>query len=95
MSIEVVNATYVYMPGTPFESKALDGVSLSIKDGEFIGLIGHTGSGKSTLAQHFNALLKPTLGSVYVNSLNLNDTCPLRVTTDITLYEIIMQILNI
>ncbi|MBE5767031.1 MAG: energy-coupling factor transporter ATPase [Clostridiales bacterium] len=73
MSIEVVNATYIYMPGTPFELKALDGVSLRIEDGEFVGLIGHTGSGKSTLAQHFNALLKPSLGSVYVNALNLND----------------------
>jgi len=71
--IEVVNATYIYMPGTPFETRALDGVSLSIADGEFVGVIGHTGSGKSTLVQHLNALLKPTLGSVYVNGLNLND----------------------
>ena len=61
------------MPGTPFETRALDGVSLSIADGEFVGIIGHTGSGKSTLVQHLNALLKPTLGSVYVNGLNLND----------------------
>ena len=67
MPIEVVNATYIYMPGTPFETRALDGVSLSIADGEFVGVIGHTGSGKSTLVQHLNALLKPTLGSVYVN----------------------------
>ncbi|HIS91651.1 MAG TPA: energy-coupling factor transporter ATPase [Candidatus Alectryocaccomicrobium excrementavium] len=73
MPIEVVNATYIYMPGTPFETRALDGVSLSIADGEFVGIIGHTGSGKSTLVQHLNALLKPTLGSVYVNGLNLND----------------------
>ncbi len=61
------------MPGTPFETRALDGVSLSIADGEFVGVIGHTGSGKSTLVQHLNALLKPTLGSVYVTGLNLND----------------------
>ena len=61
------------MPSTPFETRALDGVSLSIADGEFVGVIGHTGSGKSTLVQHLNALLKPTLGSVYVNGLNLND----------------------
>ena len=73
MPIEVVNATYIYMPSTPFETRALDGVSLSIADGEFVGVIGHTGSGKSTLVQHLNALLKPTLGSVYVNGLNLND----------------------
>ena len=61
------------MPGTPFETRALDGVSLSIADGEFVGVIGHTGSGKSTLLQHLNALLKPSLGSLYVNGLNLND----------------------
>ena len=73
MPIEVVNATYIYMPGTPFETRALDGVSLSIADGEFVGVIGHTGSGKSTLVQHLNGLLKPTRGCVYVNGLNLND----------------------
>ena len=42
------------MEGTPFESVAIKDVNLEIKDGEFIGLIGHTGSGKSTLIQHLN-----------------------------------------
>ena len=56
MSIEVKHLTHVYMPGSPFEVKALDDVNLTIKDGEFIGIIGHTGSGKSTLISHFNAL---------------------------------------
>ena len=44
MAIEVKNLTHVYMPGTPFEKKALDDISLRINDGDFIGLIGHTGS---------------------------------------------------
>ncbi len=62
MPIEVRNLTHVYMPGTPFEKKALDDVSFTIEDGEFVGLIGHTGSGKSTLIMHLNGLLKPTSG---------------------------------
>ena len=71
MSIEVRELTHVYMPGTPFEKKALDGVSLSVRDGEFIGLIGHTGSGKSTLIMHLNGLLKPTGGAISVDGLDL------------------------
>jgi energy-coupling factor transport system ATP-binding protein len=71
MSIKVEHLSYVYMPGTPFESKALDDVSLSIDDGEFIGLIGHTGSGKSTLVQHLNGLLKPASGKIYVDDVEI------------------------
>lgn len=71
MPIRVENLTYIYMPGTPFESKALDDVSLSIEDGEFIGLIGHTGSGKSTLVQHLNGLLKPSSGRIYVDDMDI------------------------
>ncbi|HOM02973.1 MAG TPA: energy-coupling factor transporter ATPase [Acetivibrio sp.] len=71
MSIKVSNLTYVYMKGTPFEKLALDNINLSIETGEFIGIIGHTGSGKSTLVQHFNGLLKPTSGSVYINGEEL------------------------
>lgn len=55
------------MPGSPFEKKALDNINLEIKDGEFVGLIGHTGSGKSTLVQHLNALLKPQSGKIYID----------------------------
>ncbi len=51
---------------------ALRDVNLSIEDGEFIGLIGHTGSGKSTLIQHFNGLLAPTEGKVYVDGIDLS-----------------------
>ncbi|TDT50402.1 energy-coupling factor transporter ATPase [Fonticella tunisiensis] len=67
MSIKVENLTYKYMPGTPFEKTAIDDVSFEIKDGEFIGLIGHTGSGKSTLIQQLNGLLKPTSGNIYID----------------------------
>ena len=55
------------MPGSPFEKKALDNINLEIKDGEFVGLIGHTGSGKSTLVQHLNALLKPQSGKILID----------------------------
>ena len=71
MPIEVKNLNYVYMQGTPFESHALKDISLSIHDGEFIGIIGHTGSGKSTLIAHLNALNKPAPGTVFVNDIDL------------------------
>lgn len=71
MSIKVDDISYIYMQGTPFEYKALDGVSLDIDDGEFIGLIGHTGSGKSTLVQHLNGLLKPTSGKIYIDEMDI------------------------
>ena len=54
MSIELKNVTYTYSPGTAYEIHALKDINLSIPDGQFIGIIGHTGSGKSTLIQHFN-----------------------------------------
>ena len=62
--LETKDLRHVYSAGTPFEHTALDGVSLSIFPGEFLGVIGHTGSGKSTLIQHLNALLRPTSGQV-------------------------------
>ena len=58
---------YKYQEGTPMETEALHKVSLEIKDGEFIGLIGHTGSGKSTLIQHLNGLVKATGGDILYN----------------------------
>lgn len=69
MSIKIDNVSYKYMVGTPFEKTALDGVTMEILDGEFIGLIGHTGSGKSTLIQQLNGLLKPTSGDIYVDDM--------------------------
>ena len=73
MSIKIENLTYVYMPKTPFEKKALDNVSLEIEDGEFLSVIGHTGSGKSTLIQHLNGLLKPASGKIYVDGTDITD----------------------
>lgn len=65
--------TYVYGEGTPFRKVAVDNVDLEIEEGDFAGIIGHTGSGKSTLIQHFNGLLKPTSGSVYIDGEKLWD----------------------
>ena len=73
MPIEVKKLTHVYMPGTPFESRALNAVSLSIQDGEFVGIIGHTGSGKSTLITHLNGLEKSEPGVVFVNGMDLGE----------------------
>ena len=69
--LEVKNLTYIYSAGTPFEHKALDNVSFSVRRGEFIGIIGHTGSGKSTLMQQLNGLLKPTSGSVLLDGRDI------------------------
>ena len=74
MPLSVKNLTYVYNPGTPFESKALNDITLTIEDGEFVGILGHTGSGKSTFIQHLNALIKPTSGSVYVDGEDINES---------------------
>ena len=65
--------SHIYMPGSPFQSVALHDVTLTIPDGQFVGLIGHTGSGKSTLVQHLNGLLKPTGGEVLVDGQSLSD----------------------
>lgn len=73
MSIVIEKLNYVYMAGGPYETHALHDVSLTIGDGEFVGLIGHTGSGKSTLVQHLNGLLKPTSGRILVDGLDLAD----------------------
>ena len=69
--IKTEKLSFVYGEGTPFRKVAVDNVDLEIGEGEFIGVIGHTGSGKSTLIQHFNGLLKPTSGSVYIDGEKL------------------------
>lgn len=73
MPIVVEKLSHTYMPDSPFQATAIHDVDLTIKDGEFIGLIGHTGSGKSTLIQHLNGLLKPTSGRVLVEGKDLSD----------------------
>ena len=72
MPIRVEGLSYIYNAGQPMEKLALNNVSLAIEDGEFIGLIGHTGSGKSTLVQHFNGLLKPTKGRIYLDGVDIH-----------------------
>ena len=71
MSIELKEVTYCYMPGTPYERYALRQVSVSIQDGSFTAIAGHTGSGKSTLVQHLNGLLQPSSGQVLVDGIDL------------------------
>lgn len=71
MSVELEHLTYTYMPGTPFEAKAVDDISLKLGDGEFVGVIGHTGSGKTTLISLIAGLLKPTSGRVLMDGQDL------------------------
>lgn len=71
MGIKVSNLNYVYGQGTAFEQHALKNINFEIKDGEFIGLIGHTGSGKSTLIQHLNGLIRATSGEIFYNGENI------------------------
>ena len=72
MPIEVRHLTHIYGEGTAVSSTALDDISFTIEDGEFVGIIGHTGSGKSTLLQHLNGLLKPTSGQVLIDGEDMN-----------------------
>ena len=69
--IRVENLTHTYGQDTPFCRSAVDGVSLDIMEGEFLGIIGHTGSGKSTLIQHLNGLLRPTSGTIYLDGRDI------------------------
>jgi energy-coupling factor transport system ATP-binding protein len=74
MSIVLEHVYYTYQPNTPHEISALTDINLEIREGEFIGMIGHTGSGKSTLIQHFNGLLKPDSGVVRVDNLAITSS---------------------
>jgi energy-coupling factor transport system ATP-binding protein len=71
MSIRLEHVDFIYMKGTPYEKQALSDVSLTIKKGEFVAVIGHTGSGKSTLVQHLNGLLVPSKGKVFIEDVDL------------------------
>ena len=72
MSIEVRHLTHCYSEGSALSTVALSDICMTVEDGEFLGIIGHTGSGKSTLVQHLNGLLKPTSGQVLVDGEDLN-----------------------
>ena len=72
--IRVENLRHVYSAGTPFEKVAIEDVSLTIPQGQFVGIIGHTGSGKSTFIQHLNALLQPTSGKIFVGGKDINES---------------------
>lgn len=72
MSIKFEKVDYIYSPETPMEKKGLDNVSFELVDNSFVALIGHTGSGKSTLMQHFNALLKPSAGTIDIAEYHIN-----------------------
>ncbi len=71
MSIKLEHINYIYSEGTAYEKAAIKDICLEIKEGEFIGIIGHTGSGKSTLIQHLNGILKATSGELYCNGKNI------------------------
>lgn len=73
MPIIIEQLHHTYLPGSALAYPALTGISLTVSDGEFLGVIGHTGSGKSTLIQHFNGLLLPTSGSVLVDGLDTRE----------------------
>ena len=73
MPIIVEKLTHTYMPKTVNEHVAVDNVSLTINEGEFFGIIGHTGSGKSTFIQHLNGLVQPTSGKVTVDGYDMSD----------------------
>ena len=70
MRLELRDIRHVYSPGTPFEVKALRGVSLTVEPDEVLGILGGTGSGKSTLVQHMNLLLEPADGTVLVDGVD-------------------------
>ncbi len=69
--IRLENISYTYSRGTPYEKKALDGVSLTFRDGIVTGLMGHTGSGKSTLVNMLNGLLRPDEGRVFLDGVDI------------------------
>lgn len=76
MSIEITSLGFTYMKKTPYEKRALDGVSLTINDGEVLGIVGSTGSGKTTFVQHLNGLIKTEEGRVVVFDVDLSAKKP-------------------
>jgi len=73
-ALQVEDLRHTYLAGTPFEAVSLQGVNMEVAEGEIVSIIGPTGSGKSTLIQHFNALIRPQAGRVFVLGQDLGDT---------------------
>ena len=73
MSLILDHVNYIYAEDTPLAVKALDDICLTIPDGQFVGIIGHTGSGKSTLMQHLNGLVRASSGHIYFNGEDIDD----------------------
>lgn len=71
--IKAEHVNYIYQSGGVSEQQALFDINLEIPDGTLAALIGHTGSGKSTLIQHFNALIKPTSGKIFIDGTDITD----------------------
>ncbi|MET3197028.1 energy-coupling factor ABC transporter ATP-binding protein [Bacillus sp. OAE603] len=72
MQITFEKVGYTYQPNTPFSYRALHEIDVSIPDGSYYAVIGHTGSGKSTFLQHLNGLLQPTEGIARIDDITLN-----------------------
>ena len=71
--LRVEDLHHTYLPGTPFEAVSLRGVNMEVQEREIVAIIGPTGSGKSTLIQHFNGLISPQRGNVFVLGQDLRD----------------------
>ena len=69
--LQIEDLTHTYSAGTPFQRSAVEGLSMTVVAGEFLGVIGHTGSGKSTLIQHLNGLLQPTSGRILLEGKDI------------------------
>ena len=73
MSIVVKNLQFTYSANSPYETRALKDVNLTINEGDFLGIVGHTGSGKSTFIQHLNGLIKVQEGEIEVFDIKLTN----------------------
>ncbi len=71
MPIKIENLSYIYNPKTSFASAALKDITMTVEDGDFLGIVGHTGSGKSTLVSHFNALTRIQSGAIFIGEMDL------------------------
>ncbi len=73
MSIVVKNLQFTYSANSPYETRALKDVNLTINEGDFLGIVGHTGSGKSTFIQHLNGLIRVQEGEIEVFDIKLTN----------------------